>query len=97
MCVLRDRTHAVQYQPGSAPHPVHWSTPAPPPPTTHNPSPLLPKQLDESAASASGGAPNAVDDNVEGQISVYEAPSMELLDRKSIRAEGAFAFVPFVV
>lgn len=38
-----------------------------------------------------GGPPAAVDDQ-EGQISVYEAPSMELLDRKSIRAEGLRGF-----
>jgi hypothetical protein len=37
---------------------------------------------------AGGPGPGVVDDNQEGQISVYEAPSMELLDRKSIRAEG---------
>lgn len=50
----------------------------------NNPPATATRALPPSA----GGAPGVVDDT-EGQISVYEAPSMELLDRKSIRAEGA--------
>lgn len=51
-----------------------------------------PRPPNMAPAGGAGAAPNALDD-VEGQISVYEAPSMELLDRKSIRAEGEFGGV----
>jgi len=62
--------------------------------------------MDESAGGGAGGPPghqkqqastgsaggDMGGEDAEGQISVFEAPSMELLDRKSIRAEGLRGF-----
>lgn len=57
--------------------------------------------LDESGGGAAGhvkqgstgtGVGEGGPEDGEGQISVFEAPSMELLDRKSIRAEGLRGF-----